>query len=1173
MNFTSIKHSVSARVAAGAVGIAMALTFVTTANAQSVSDLAAQIAALQAQLAALQGGTATASSYNFTRNLTVGSTGADVKALQQFLNSNAATMVAASGNGSSGMETTYFGPATKAAVMKYQTANGISPVAGYFGPLTRAKVNATGGATTGGTTGGTTVPTGPGVSVVAGVQPANSLAPQNASRVPFTTFTLTNNTSSTVTISGVTVQRGGLAQDAVFSGVVLLDQNGLQVGIAHTFNSNHQTTIGDTFTLAAGQSMTYTVAGNMAASLSSYAGQVASLQVVAVNTTVPVSGVLPLTGASQTINSSLSIGTYSTSTSSYDPGSNQTKSIGDTNVRIAGVRFSASSAEDLKFYSVRWRQIGTAGASDFSNAMTYVNGTAYPTTVDASGKYYTTTFPGGILIPKGNTVDLYIQADMTGTNSSSRTIQFTIDKSTDVYFVGQLYGYGAVSSLYATSQPWFNTGYKVTLQAGTASVIQNASSVAATNIPVNVSNTVLGGFQTTFLGEPVSVTSLVLSVATSSAVGANGVLTNVSIVNKDGVVVAGPIDASVAATGETLTFTDTVTFPVGLQTYTVKGKVPAAWPNGGTVQLSVTPSSTTFVNATGQTTGNSVTISSGLVTMNLMTVKGAQLTITSSPSPVAQSITMGTGITLGNIQLDASQSGEDIRLNSLKLFEVGSDATPTELNSCQVWNGTTALNTGSNVVNTVTNDHATTPDGTTADITTFTFDNSLTVPKGTVMTLPVKCNVSASGGGSYAFGTYNGANGAPASIGVQSGNSLVLDTSLFVTTGKSGLQTVTTGSMTIAVDSSSPSYSLVAAGTSGVTVGVIKLRAANEDITLQKLGLTLTNSGNSLSSGSGASTNSGVNDLAQIYIYKGATLVGTAQFTGTSGAVATSSLTVPVTLTKDVDTLLTVKADLATIGVSGAGGIGDVVKVDPLNARGSGLSSGQTADAIATAGVAGIQMFKSYPTFAAGPTVPSNPNGTAQPLKKFSITANAAGPIGIYQIAVALATTSASVSNLKLFAYTDSGYSQPANVPGTTAGQFGGTAALTQALDTVAPVVSFYTYGYTSAGALQIPAGTTYYFAVKGDVAPASATATTWTVNVTVRGDSATTSSVGGTNATTTLQSRIGVDPTLGVSTSTVALSSGINFLWTDNATTTSATTTPDWFNGYYVPGLPSGGF
>jgi peptidoglycan hydrolase-like protein with peptidoglycan-binding domain len=80
---------------------------------------------------------ASGNSVNLSRDLFEGMSGDDVRALQQTLNANG-YMVASTGNGSSGNETIYFGPATKAAVIRFQIARGISPSVGYVGPITRA---------------------------------------------------------------------------------------------------------------------------------------------------------------------------------------------------------------------------------------------------------------------------------------------------------------------------------------------------------------------------------------------------------------------------------------------------------------------------------------------------------------------------------------------------------------------------------------------------------------------------------------------------------------------------------------------------------------------------------------------------------------------------------------------------------------------------------------------------------------------------------------------------------------------------------------------------------------------------------------------------------------------------------------------------------------------------
>src|SRR3989344_5063593 len=77
----------------------------------------------------------------FTKDLAEGATGDDVKCLQQYLN-GAGFKVANSGPGSPGNETMYFGSLTRGAVSSWQVANNVSPTAGYFGSISRAKYNA-----------------------------------------------------------------------------------------------------------------------------------------------------------------------------------------------------------------------------------------------------------------------------------------------------------------------------------------------------------------------------------------------------------------------------------------------------------------------------------------------------------------------------------------------------------------------------------------------------------------------------------------------------------------------------------------------------------------------------------------------------------------------------------------------------------------------------------------------------------------------------------------------------------------------------------------------------------------------------------------------------------------------------------------------------------------------
>ena len=155
-NYMTIAKDFVAKLLVAFVAAAMIVTaFAPAAQAQTTEDLQQMINDLLAQVAALQAGTSAPAGasgvcpYTWTRDLTMGSEGADVMKLQQFLNSNPDLRVSATGAGSAGMETMYYGPATAAAVSKMQvmyrseilTPNALVNPTGYFGASSRAKAN------------------------------------------------------------------------------------------------------------------------------------------------------------------------------------------------------------------------------------------------------------------------------------------------------------------------------------------------------------------------------------------------------------------------------------------------------------------------------------------------------------------------------------------------------------------------------------------------------------------------------------------------------------------------------------------------------------------------------------------------------------------------------------------------------------------------------------------------------------------------------------------------------------------------------------------------------------------------------------------------------------------------------------------------------------------------
>lgn len=382
---------------------------------------------------------------SWSKNMQLGSAGKDVLKLQQFLNLNVDTKIALVGVGSPGMETRTFGAMTKKAVITFQEKyaneilipNNLTKGTGIVGGATRAKLNLLCGASLSSLSTSLATPTRGGLTVKPGKQPAPTLAPASALFVPFTTFILTAGDKD-VTVRSVTVERVGPGKDSAFINLELLDEDGAIVSTAY-FKSNHQVVFKNSFDIPARKAMTLIVAGDMAVDLSGNQGEMPGIKVIAIDASESLSGELPILGTFQTINSKLVIGSVTATLAGDDPRGNRTRYINDAGTTFASIRLDAGSPESVRLSSIAWEQTGTANAGDISNIVTIVNGNSYPAT--NNGRFYTSVFPDGIVIQKGNSLDLALKGDI-GITGSNRTIKFDIYYPTDISVTGILYGFG-----------------------------------------------------------------------------------------------------------------------------------------------------------------------------------------------------------------------------------------------------------------------------------------------------------------------------------------------------------------------------------------------------------------------------------------------------------------------------------------------------------------------------------------------------------------------------------------------------------------------------------------------------------------------------------------------------------------------------------------------------------
>jgi len=885
--------------------------------------------------------------------------------------------------------------------------------------------------------GGGSVSTGTSLSVaLAADTPASGLIVGNSINNKFTKVTLTASADGDIVIDQLVVRRGGtIASDTPFGSIALIDAStGARIDNTKTLNSDHQAVFNKDMTIPAGTTKTLYLAGNMASSLASYAGEIPTLDLYSVTLkgTAAVVGTLPIVGNYQTLNGTITIGTLTLQNGSNNP-SAATQKIGTTNYLVSGVKLTAGSAEDFHVTSITFDQGGTASDSDVDNIDLFVDDALKASGASVNdGKVTFDLSADPILIEKGKSVDVDLQLDIE--DGSDRTIRFDIEDESDVRAMGQLYGsevkVSAGTGATADATPFW-TAQITTIDRGALRV--GAATLSNANVPEDADQLVLGKFEFETTGEDVEVTELPIAFLITTSTGSlatTGDLTNVTVYDEDGDIVAGPIDPThkhydVGGTTKTqllvATTTDTITIPDGVNYYTIKADISSDFGTNDTIQVRINPGQ---ITAKGSTTGLTVTATpSSDQTSATMTVKTASLNLSNSNQPVAQTVVKGSkGVTFANLILGAEGSGEDIKVTKVvATVKCDGSCNPAEVSNWSIFDGSTELSVTNNPDSDTS---AKTTDGNDATAT-FMFSTPLVITKGTSKTLTVKGDVSTAatnGNMNVGFIDSDEDNHITAK-GNDTGLSLS-DSSMTLSIDSDGEpgQAMTFGSgggLTITRSTGTPDEGYLPANTDGITVLELLAEAEDEAVKIEKIYFTATqvNSG-------------GLDQIEMLHLYNGSDLVASKQPTTTDAVDGTVEIDMtgsPIEVPKDDYITLTVKVDTPVLNYKQNGGNSSGLPTSfegfsiKINAAGDvtakGVQSGgDITPTISSAEGNSMYLVRSYPTITldeSGGSIVAGDN--TEDLASFTVAANSSGDVGVFSVSYYISTTTASLSNVYLY--------------------------------------------------------------------------------------------------------------------------------------------------------------
>jgi len=692
-------------------------------------------------------------SYSFNTNTKLGSTGVEVMNLQKVLNMYPQTQVSTSGAGFPGMETSYFGPATKAAVNKFHALHlvelGITAPTGNVFAGTRALLNqiCTGGSVstgttlpmgctstagfspltgqscaTGVTTGTGTVVSGPISAMLGMTQPVGMLVQkQSGARLADITFT------GNGTVTSVQFQRTGVSADATLTNVYLYDGNVRITDAASVVTGGYINFNATNGLFIVNGSRTISVRADIADTTS---GQSVGVKLNSVTAGGSVSTY------SNVIGNNLQIGSLATAGVNFSTGS---LGLSATTVNVdAGTQaynvwqgIASVSTRDVNLRAATFKFVGSAPVDAIANLSLYVDGTmvAGPSMVNASNNNKVTFDLGSMpFLMKTGSHTIDVRGDIV--KGSNRTITFSVENVADLMFEDtNLMGVNVSATIGGSTPLTQGNSVYNTISVNSGTVTVNVDPAFSTNkVTGGATNVPVGQFTMKGYGEDVKVNNLQVTFATTTI----STLNNVSLY-----VNGGQVGTNQNFTGQPLSFTlgSSLIIPAGQTvTFTVKADMVdgsnAAYTTGSVAARigGVTN------NAQGQSSNELVTVAGGAgVLGNSLSISSGAGSFTRTAGFTAVSVAPNTSnVKIGSFSLQADSS-ESVRINTVGVKPTV--ATYAQSNISNLTVKSNGMTVGTPVGNPST--------GTS----TFSFPE-ITLPANSVMTFDVYADIGGAATGS-----------------------------------------------------------------------------------------------------------------------------------------------------------------------------------------------------------------------------------------------------------------------------------------------------------------------------------------------------------------------------------------------------------------------------------------